>query len=137
MNGIQGTKSAGRKCNRLLDAVVTIIKYKKSTIDHAVYIKVFTDGTVSYLAVSTYYVLNTTNNETAFPELTRFFKEHFEMKLQEVSVLEYLHFRTCQSPLGFSVDHNDNIMELVNEWFPTGNFIKVDTPFRTDSAYEN
>ena len=27
-------------------------------------------------------------------------------------------------------------MELVNEWFPTGKFIKVDTRFRTDSAYK-
>ena len=27
-------------------------------------------------------------------------------------------------------------MELVNEWLPTGKFIKVDTPFRTDSTYE-
>ena len=27
-------------------------------------------------------------------------------------------------------------MELVNKWFPTGKFRKVDTPFRTDSAYE-
>ena len=34
MNGIQGTKPSGRQWNRLLDAVVTIIKYNKSTIDH-------------------------------------------------------------------------------------------------------
>ena len=27
-------------------------------------------------------------------------------------------------------------MELVNEWFPTGKFEKVETPFRTDSKYE-
>ena len=27
-------------------------------------------------------------------------------------------------------------MELVNEWFPTGKFRNVDTPFRTDSSYE-
>ena len=27
-------------------------------------------------------------------------------------------------------------MELVNEWFPTGKFRKVDTPFRIDSSYE-
>ena len=27
-------------------------------------------------------------------------------------------------------------MELVNEWFPTGKFRKVDTPFRAESAYE-
>ena len=40
MNVIQGTKPAGRQCNRLLDAVVTIFEYKKSTIDHAIYIKV-------------------------------------------------------------------------------------------------
>ena len=65
---------AGRQWNRLLDSVVTILKYKKITIDHAIYIKVFADGTVSYLTVSTDDVLNTTNNENSFPELTRVFK---------------------------------------------------------------
>ena len=64
MNGIQRTKQAGRQWNILLDVVVTIIKYKKSTIDHAIYIKVFTDGTVYYLTVSTNDVINTNNNET-------------------------------------------------------------------------
>ena len=68
--------------------MVTIIKYKKSTIDHAIYIKYFSDGTVSYLTVSNDDVLNTTNNYNAFPELTRLFKEHFEMKENEGSVLK-------------------------------------------------
>ena len=36
MNVIQGTNPAGRKWNILLDAVVTSINYKKSTIDHAI-----------------------------------------------------------------------------------------------------
>ena len=58
------------------------------------------------------------------------------MKVQEGSVLKYLHFRICQSPLGFSIDHTDHIMELVNEWLPIGKFRNVDTPFRTDSSYE-
>ena len=53
---------AGRQWNRLLDAMVKIIKYKKSTIDHDIYIKTFTDGTLSYITVSTDDVLNTTNN---------------------------------------------------------------------------
>ena len=74
MNGIQGKNPAGRQWNRLLDAVGKIIKYKKSTIDHAIYIKVFADGAVSYLTVSTDDVLNTNNNENAFPELTIVFK---------------------------------------------------------------
>ena len=63
--------------------MVTIIEYKKSTIFHAIYIKVFDAGTVSYLTVSTDDVINTTNNDNAFPELTRVFKEHFDMKVQE------------------------------------------------------
>ena len=71
MNGIQGMKPSGVKWNRLLDAAVAILEYKKSTIDHAIYIKVFDDGTVSYFTVSTDDVLNTTNNENTFPELTR------------------------------------------------------------------
>ena len=136
MNGIQGTNPYGRQCNRLLDAVVTIIKYKKITIDHAIYIKAFVDDTLSYLTVYTDNDLNTINNENSFPEPTRLFKENFEMKVQEGSVLRYLKFRICQSPLGFSIDQTDEIMELVNEWFPTRKFKNVDTPFRTDSSYE-
>ena len=65
---------SGRQWNRLLDTVVTILKYKKITIDNNIYIKVSTDGTVSYLTVSTADVINTNNNENAFPELTRVFK---------------------------------------------------------------
>ena len=36
MNIIQGTKIAGRQWNIILDAVVTILKYNKGTIDHAI-----------------------------------------------------------------------------------------------------
>ena len=53
------------------------------------------------------------------------------MKVQEGSVLKYLNFRIFQSPLGFSIDQTDHIMELVNEWFPTGKFINIDTHFWT------
>ena len=72
MNGIQGTKPDGRQWNILLDAVDTILKYKKITIDNTIYIKVLSDGTVSYLTVSTDDVINTTNNETEFPEIKIF-----------------------------------------------------------------
>ena len=74
INGSQGIKPAGKKWNRLLDEVLKILKYKKSTIYHAVYIKVFSDGTVYYLTVSTDDVLKYITNETAFTELTRFFE---------------------------------------------------------------
>ena len=88
MNGVKGTNPDERKWNRLLDSVVKIIKYKKSINDHTIYIKVFTDGTMSYLKVSNDDVLNTTNNKTSFPELTRVLKEHFEIKVHEGSVLK-------------------------------------------------
>ena len=91
---------------------------------------------MSYLTVSTDDVLNTNNNNTAFTELPRAFKEHFDMKLQEVSVLKYLNDWICHYPLGFSVDQTDHIMELVNEWSPTEKFRKVDSPFRTYYVYE-
>ena len=44
MNGIQGTKPSKRQWNRLLDAVATILKYIINPIDHAIYIKVLSDG---------------------------------------------------------------------------------------------
>ena len=68
--------------------MVTILKYKKITIDHDIYIRVFSDITVSYLTVYTDDVLNTTNNGTSFTEPRRFFKEAFEIKPQEGSVLK-------------------------------------------------
>ena len=112
------------------------MKYKKSTIYHAIYINVLSGGTVSYLKVSTGDVLKTSNNETEFPELRIFFEEDFEIKFQEGYVLKYLNFLIFQSPLGFSIDQTDHIIELVNEWLPTGKFRKFDTTFRTDSTYE-
>ena len=75
INGIQGTKLAGWKWNWLLDAVVTILKYKKSITYHNIYIIVLSDVTVSYLTFDTDDFINTTiDNETSFPELTRVFK---------------------------------------------------------------
>ena len=135
MDVIQGKKTAGRQWNRLLDEVVTILKYKKITIDHAINIKLFSDGTVSYLTVSKNDVLNTNNNETAFPEVTRFFEEIFEMEVKEGYVLKYLNLLIFQYPLGFSVDPTDNIMKLVNKWSQTGKFRKLDTPFRKPSMW--
>ena len=81
MNGIQGTKLARRQWNRLLDAVVTIQKYKK-TIDYATYIKVFSEGNVYYLTVSTYDVLRNTTNKTEFTELRSVVKEYFDIKVK-------------------------------------------------------
>ena len=49
-------------------------KNKKITIYHAIYIKVFSDGTVSYFTVYTDDVLSTTNNDTLFTELRRVFE---------------------------------------------------------------
>ena len=58
------------------------------------------------------------------------------MKVQEKSILKYLDFLVIQSPLGFSADQTDYIIELLNEWFPTEKFRKVDTHFSTDSIYD-
>ena len=69
---------------------------------------------MSYITVSTDDVLNTTNNENTFTELTRVFKEQFDMKVQEGSVPKYLNFRIFQSPICFSVDSTDHIIEQVN-----------------------
>ena len=70
-------------------------------------------------------VLNNNNNKTAITELGKLFEEAFEIKFQGGYVLKYLNFRIFQSPLGFSIDQTDHIMKLVNEWFPTGKFIKI------------
>ena len=57
-------KISGQQWYRLIDKVVIIIQYNKSTIYHAIYIKLFSDETVSYLEFSTDDVLSTNNNET-------------------------------------------------------------------------
>ena len=128
-------KTAGQQCNRILDSVVTTLRHNKITIDHAIYTKVSHYVKVSCLTVSNDYFLNTTNNYKSFPELRRDFIEHFEMKDQEVPVPKYLNLPIFQYPLGFSVDHTDHIMKLVNEWLLTGKCINIYTPFCTDSTY--
>ena len=60
-------KPSTRQWSGILDAVVKILKYEKRKIDHAIYIKTFSEKNISYLTVSTDDVLNSTNNETAFP----------------------------------------------------------------------
>ena len=90
MNLIQRKKLSRRQYNRLLHSVVTIIKYNKSIIDHAIYINIFYHGTVSYLAVSTDDAINANHNETEFTELPRVLEEKFEIRFQYVSVLKYL-----------------------------------------------
>ena len=87
MNIIQRKKSAGEQCNCLVDAVLTMMKNKICTIDNYIYIKLLSDGTVSYITVSTDYVLNTTNNETTFTELRRSFEKYIQIKVQEGSIL--------------------------------------------------
>ena len=129
MKVIQVTKPAEYQWNKILDTLVTNIKQKKSTIDCAIYIKVLYDGTSSFITVSTDGFLKTSNNETEFPELRKFFEDASGIKFQELSELKYQNFRIFQSPLGFSVDQTDNIMELVNEWFPAGKSRNVDTHF--------
>ena len=73
-------KTIWKKCNQLLDSVFKIIKYNKSTIHHAIYIKVLSDGKVSYLTVSTDDVIKTTKNDIEFPELRMFLKNPLILK---------------------------------------------------------
>ena len=51
-----------RQWNQLLDAVGIILKYKKIAIYHTIYIKILSDGKISYITVYTNYFLNTHNN---------------------------------------------------------------------------
>ena len=50
--------------------------------------------------------------------------------------MKYLDFRIFQSRLGFSINQTEHIMELVNEWLTGIKFIKFDTPFYANSAYD-
>ena len=90
--------------------VVTLIKNKKSTVDHAIYIKLFSDKNFPYLTASTDDVLNTTNNDTSFPYLKKVFKYDSDIKTQEEYVLKCLNFGIYQYPLGFSIAKTDNIV---------------------------
>ena len=96
MNGIKGTKPSIQQRISLIDVMVTVNKYKKIIIDHSIYIKVLSDGNMSYLTVSTDDVLRTVNNKTSFPEIRRF--------LNNILIL-YSKIDICLSTLvpGFSI----------------------------------
>ena len=104
------TKPSGWKLNRLFDAVVTISKYNKSTIDHDIYIKVFSDWPLYYPMVSTDDVLNTINNEKEFPELRIVLKNILILNTNNyMSLIRYI--STFTSFLFFSV-----LIRLIISW---------------------
>ena len=76
-------KKTRQQYNRILDAVVIMNKYKKITIDHAIFINASGDWKLWYITVSTDDVLNTTNNETEFPELRIFLKNILRLKYKK------------------------------------------------------
>ena len=76
-----------------------------------------------YITVLTDDVLSTNNNYEAQQEFC--FKESFKIKTKEYSIMKYINFSIAKSQLGFSINQNDHIMELVSEWFPDGKFRKV------------
>ena len=101
--------------------MVTILKYNKITTDYDIYIRLFSDVTVSYLTVYTDNVIhiNNNSNDTAFLEIRKVFEESFDIKFQEVYVPKYLDFLIDKSPLGFIIDNNDHTMDMMNKWFLT------------------
>ena len=76
--------------NPILDSVVTITRYKKTTIYRVIYIKNFYDETVYYLSFYTDDDLKTADNETYVADLIRVSEEAFKIKFQEVFVFKYL-----------------------------------------------
>ena len=109
------------------------MKYNESKIYYSILTKVLSDGNVSCLTVFTDDFLNTSNNETDFPELKSCLKNHLRLKFQKYLCLNTWIFGLYKSPLGFSIDKTDHIMELVNKWSQAGNIEKpihhsVNTP---------
>ena len=80
INDIQETKPAGRQWNPLINSVIKIIIYKKSTIYHDTSIMISSYVTVSCLTVTTDNVLNIDHNETTFTELRRLLKNILILK---------------------------------------------------------
>ena len=83
MNGIKVTNPAGNKWNRIIDAVFTVMKYKKITTDDIIYVKVFYYGNLSYLTLSTDDYMNNTNNKTSFPELKNYFSNNLGLNFNK------------------------------------------------------
>ena len=108
----------------------------KITIDHTICIKIFFDGTVPYLTVSNDDFIKSTNNETEFTELRRFFEEDFEIKVQEGSVIMYLNVHIFQSYLGFSIDQTNHTMELVNSYTKYMDINPHKIIFYTSNSYD-
>ena len=86
MNIIQITKPEGQQWKRLLGTVVTVLKYKKISIYHGIYIKVFSDRNFPYITVSTDDVINTANNETSFTELRKVFEYYIYISPRSICI---------------------------------------------------
>ena len=61
-----------------------IISYKSSVIDYSIYVKLFSNGTVSYLTFPIDDLLYTKSNDNGFQELKNVFEETFESRHRKV-----------------------------------------------------
>ena len=81
-------------------------------------------------------IIQISKNNYYFEELKYYFEHKIYMKVQQGYVLKYLNLWIIQYPLVYIIGQNYHVKELTREWFHENKYIIFDTPFRTDSDYE-
>ena len=136
-NGIQGDKAAGRDWNILLHKVLTQFELIRIPIDHGLYVYE-RDHTQLLVALSTDDFLCAYTSTDIFYRFQAHLATYFNLTRQEGPELKYLNFRIIQSEFGISMDQTRHIREsIIDPWFGTSTNVRTaDTPFRTDSQFE-
>lgn len=138
LNGNQGTKPASYLWYRLLKPILEKYGFVKSTVDHALFVKVYDGPQYFYICLATDDLLCSFPSWAIFDDFKQFMEKHFKLTIQTGKVLKFLGMRIIQSNLGISVDQAEYLFDLCYKHFGTGldKLKTVTTPARYDASYE-
>ena len=137
-NGNQGQRAASKIWYDILSKILLKYGFKRSTVDHALFVMNVGVNKWFYCLISTDDLLCSYPNEECFNHLYSYLNEYFGLSIQKGNVLTYLNMRIIQSNEIITLDQADYIFELLVSYFGY-NIDKVKTcatPMRADAAFE-
>jgi hypothetical protein len=133
---MQGTKDAGKLCYEFIHLVLLQYGMVRSPVDYGCYSKSYPEG-VAYVLLSTDDFLGLFPRMPQFQAFCDHLSTYFKLTTSIGRVLHFLNMRITIGPHGISIDQTEAILEFCRTYWGHPDKLKtVQTPFRTDSTYE-
>ena len=137
-NANQGTKAASHIWYWLIVPILGKYGFHRSTVDHALLIKAYDDGSYFYISLATDDLLCAFLTYKHFHDLVLYLKQFFNLTVQTGHILCFLSLRIIQSDHAISIDQGEYIYDMLLTYYgkDLDRLKTVTTPMRSDSAFE-